>query len=152
MPEFYYREALKLGLKEMRACATKGVSSTLPNLDDLLQYENGKSRADLGVMMIPAELIVGARARSRSLSFARNFMPLLKEGTEFADKWQQLCLSHVKEGIRDPVKVWEYMNRYYVEEGNKRVSVLKFFGAAAVAAEVTRILPERNGDGSVDLY
>ena len=152
MPEFYYREALKLGQREMRACAAKGLSPTLPNLDDLLEYENGKSRTDLGVQMIPAELIVGTRARSRSLSFARNFMPLLEEGTEFAYKWQHLCQSHVKEGIREPVKVWEYLNRYYVEEGNKRVSVLKFFGASSVAAEVTRILPKKNGDVNVELY
>ncbi len=55
-----------------------------------------------------------------------------------------LCRSHLKEGIREPVKVYEYMNRYYVEEGNKRVSVLKYFDAVTVPARVIRVLPEKN--------
>ena len=33
------------------------------------------------------------------------------------------------------------MNRFYVEEGNKRVSVLKYFGAVSVPAYVIRIIP-----------
>ena len=44
------------------------------------------------------------------------------------------------------------MNRYYGEEGNKRCSVLKYFGAATVAARVIRVLPERTGDREVELY
>lgn len=59
---------------------------------------------------------------------------------------------HVEEGIRDPIKVYEYMNRYYVQEGNKRVSVLKFFGGDTVSATVIQILPERNGTREVELY
>ena len=42
---------------------------------------------------------------------------------------QKLSTSHEKEGIHEPIKAWEYMNKFYVEEGNKRVSVMKFFGA-----------------------
>ena len=75
-------------------------------------------------MQVPAEWIVGTRAASRANAFARNFMPLLAPHTEFGMKWGELCESHVEEGIRDNVKVYEYMNRYYVQEGNKRVSVL----------------------------
>lgn len=64
----------------------------------------------------------------------------------------QLCQSHLEEGIRDPVQLYEYMNRYYVAEGNKRVSILKYFDTATVAAQVTRVLPERTGDPDVELY
>ena len=49
----------------------------------------------------------------------------------------------LEEGIREPIKVYEYMNRFYVEEGNKRVSVLKFFGAVTIPAQVIRILPPK---------
>ena len=49
-----------------------------------------------------------------------------RRALEFTDKWKQLCESHLEEGIREPVLVYEYMNRFYVLEGNKRVSVLKF--------------------------
>ncbi len=79
-------------------------------------------------------------------------MPVLDEGTEFADKWEALYRSHISEGIRDPIKVFEYLNRYYVQEGNKRVSVLKFCGAYSVTAEVIRVLPERTNDEKIQLY
>ena len=44
------------------------------------------------------------------------------------------------------------MSRYYVQEGNKRVSVLKFFGAETVYAHVIRVMPEENGSREVALY
>ena len=44
------------------------------------------------------------------------------------------------------------MNRFYVQEGNKRVSVLKYFGAASIRAQVTRILPKRTGTPENELY
>ena len=78
-------------------------------------------------------------------------MPILEDGTEFADKWKRLCNAHLTEGIRDPIKAYEYMNRFYVEEGNKRVSVLKFFDALTIPGHVIRIMPEGSGD-DVDLY
>ena len=79
-------------------------------------------------------------------------MPLLPEDTEFASKWRSLYESHINEGIRDPIKVYEYLHRYYVEEGNKRVSVLKYCGAYSIAADVTRIMPEQDGSDEVKLY
>lgn len=152
VPELYYQEALKLGQKEVRSCAAKGISATLPVLDEILPAGTPLTATDLGVVQIPTEWIIGTKSFGRSSSFARNFMPLLEVGTEFAAKWQALCLSHLAEGIRNSVKVWEYMNRYYVVEGNKRVSVLKFFGSPVTSAEVLRILPERTGDKETELY
>ena len=155
--ETTYMEALKLGQKEYRACIARGVSPCLPVMDDFVPKELAVSGTDLGLIEIPTEFIVGTKTRGRGNSFAPKFMPLLAPATEFAVKWQRLCDAHMTEGIRDPIKAYEYMNRYYVEEGNKRVSVLKFFGAAQVSAQVTRVLPERNPDTAlyfelVDFY
>lgn len=36
------------------------------------------------------------------------------------------------------------MHYYYVQEGHKRVSVLRYFGAVTIPAMVTRILPQRS--------
>ena len=36
--------------------------------------------------------------------------------------------------MREPVQAFEFMNRFYVQEGNKRVSVLKYFGADAYSS------------------
>ncbi len=152
MSDQYYREALRLGQKEYRACIARGVSPVLPVLDDFVTDERVNLGVKLGVVDIPVEFIVGTKTRGRTNSFARNFMPILPENTEFGSKWIALCESHLRDGIRDPVKVYEYMNRYYVQEGNKRVSVLKFFGAVSIQADVIRVLPERGTGAESDLY
>ena len=151
MNEFYYRDALKLGQKEARARTVNGQSPCLPVLEDFVSSAMINTGVDLGLVQIPAELIVGTKTRGRVNAFAPNFMPVLEEGTEFADKWERLCQAHVTEGIRDPIKAYEYMNRFYVEEGNKRVSVLKFFDAVSIVGHVIRIMPTGDSE-EVELY
>ncbi len=152
MTDDYYKEALKLGQKEYNRCVSQGISPCLPVLDDFLSSENTSTGIDLGLVQIPSEFIVGTKTRGRVNAFAPNFMPMLEEGTEFSEKWKRLCDAHLTEGIRDPIKVYEYMNRYYVEEGNKRVSVLKFFDAPTITGNVTRIMPEKTDDPDTELY
>ena len=55
-------------------------------------------------------------------------------------------------GHPEPVKAYEFMNEFYIEEGNKRVSVLKYFGAVSVPANVTRIIPPQNDDKETRIY
>lgn len=147
-----YRKALSMGQKEYRSCVARGEYPYLSVLDELLPPERQSMGTELGLMQVPINLIVGTKTAGRTTAFARNFMPLLAEGTEFSDKWERLCNAHLKEGIRDPVLVYEYMNRYYVQEGNKRVSVLKFFDSVTIAANVIRILPERSNNPEVLAY
>ena len=149
MAELYYKEALKLGLKDYRAHVAKGQSPCLPVLDDFIPPERSAAGMELGVVSVPTEFLVGVKSRSRVNAFAPNFMPILEESSEFANKWEALCQAHLTEGIRDPVKVYEYMNRFYVEEGNKRVSVLKYFDAVSIPARVIRVLPEKNGETEI---
>ncbi|MDE6937244.1 MAG: BMP family ABC transporter substrate-binding protein, partial [Lachnospiraceae bacterium] len=47
---------------------------------------------------------------------------------------------------------FEYMNRFYVQEGNKRVSVMKYYGVVSVPGEVTRIIPNRTDDKENKIY
>ena len=150
--EIYYKEALKLGQKEVRSRTAKDKNPYLPVLDEIVPPEKALTGIHLGVVQIPVWFIVGTKTGGRVSAFAANFMPVLDEGTEFADKWEALYRSHISEGIRDPIKVFEYLNRYYVQEGNKRVSVLKFCGAYSVTAEVIRVLPERTNDEKIQLY
>ena len=152
MPVQEYAEALKKAQKEFRVCTARGEYPYLPALDDFLPKEEQLNTANLGTVQVPMEFIAGSKSGGRTQAFARNFMPLMEPESEFAAKWKSLCRAHLEEGIRDPIKAYEYMNRYYVEEGNKRVSVLKFFGADNVSAQVTRILPRRNETPEVNLY
>jgi len=87
------------------------------------------------------------------MTFAKDFMPLEVATSEFAMKWMALSEAHVTEGIRDPIKVYEYMNFFYVIEGNKRVSVLKYFDASAIRARVHRMIPKYDkSDRDIRLY
>lgn len=142
MPPIFYKDALRQGQKEFRACTARGEHPYLPVLSDFLPTDRLNRGVDLGCIQVPAEFVVGTLTQGRTNSFARNFMPLMDEGSEFAEKWRTLCASHLEEGVRDPIKAYEYMNRYYVQEGNKRVSILKFFKVDSVYAHVLSIPPE----------
>jgi len=106
----------------------------------------------LGLLEIPMELIVGTKTAGRRDAFAGNFMPLLDKSTEFGMKWIALCDSHFEEGIHDPIVCFEYLGKFYVQEGNKRVSVLKSLGARKIPGTVTRVLPVQDGSKEVELY
>lgn len=140
MPIPEYSKAHKAAVKAYRQ-GLHGGYPYLPVLDELLSFTETAGETDLGLIDIPAELIRGTKSAGRTKAFASNFMPLLDEDTEFAAKWSSLYQSHLEEGIREPVIACEYMNSYYIIEGNKRVSVLKYSGAVSVAGYVTRILP-----------
>ena len=141
-----YRNARKKGQKYIRQRVVRGLYPKLPVLDEILPGNRQMIGKDLGLVQVPLEWVVGTVSSARAVSFAGNFMPTAEDHSEFADKWQRLCESHLEEGIREPVHVYEYMNRFYVLEGNKRVSVLKYFDAVSVPAYVRRIMPERNQD------
>lgn len=148
----HYSSALKQGQKSYRSCMSKGEYPYLPVLDDLIPEEKSLTANDIGIVQVPAEFIIGTKTAGRTRVFARNFMPIAEDGSEFASKWERLCAAHLEEGIREPILVYEYMNRFYVEEGNKRASVLKYFDAVTIPARVKRIMPEMNGDISVKIY
>ena len=139
-----YRSALRAGQRAYRACVARGQSPYLAVLDDILVNVNIVAQEPLGLVEIPAESIVGTKTSGRHTAFAPNFMPLLEPDTEFAGKWSNLCDAHLDEGIHTPIIAYEFLNKFYVQEGNKRVSVLKYFDAVRIAGTVTRLVPERN--------
>lgn len=147
-----YSKASKQGKKDYQARMLRGEKPTLQVLDDIMPAKGAYFEMPLGLVQIPIEQIVGTKTVGRSNSFAGNFMPILREDTEFAAKWSNLSTSHVEEGIRDPIKAYEYMNKFYVEEGNKRVSVMKFFGVVSIPGNVTRIVPKRSEDKENKIY
>ncbi|MFQ8997724.1 BMP family ABC transporter substrate-binding protein [Allofournierella massiliensis] len=147
-----YKKAQKMGQRSFRACVSKGQYPYLQVLDDILENTELDSTQPLGVVNIPLDAIMGTKTEGRKTAFARNFMPLLGDRTEFAVKWSALCESQMEEGIRDPIEAVEFLNRFYVVEGNKRVSVMKYFGAGSIPGNVTRYIPKRNGSKEVNIY
>lgn len=140
----HYNKALRMGKKEYSNSISKGQGCLLTSLEALVKGTEIISTINLGVMEIPLKKVNGTYTHSRSTSFSKNFMPMNAENIEFKAKWIDLCNAHLTEGLRDPVKVYEFMNYYYVIEGNKRISVLKYFDAYSYHAEVIRLLPKKD--------
>lgn len=140
-----YREALKLGKKSCRASLLQGKSPYLPVLEPLLKNFEIVTQEPLGTIEIPLNRIAGTYYAGRQTSFTHDFLPLMPEGSEFTHKWISLCQAHLNEGISNPIVAYEFMNQFYVVEGHKRVSVLRYFHAVSIRGTVTRILP-RLGD------
>lgn len=103
-------------------------------------------------MEIPLSLVTGTRTAGRQNAFSKDFLPILPENSEFARKWITLYEAQMEEGIRDPILVYEFMHQFYVQEGNKRVSVMKYLDASRIMAKVIRVIPEKTDDPSVKLY
>lgn len=152
MGETEYTKALKLGERAYRAATLKGEYPYLPALDEFLQSSDIQTEAYLGLMEIPLDQIVGTKTIGRANSFARNFMPIMKEKSEFAMKWEAVFKYANEKGVNDPIVAYEFMNKYYVLEGNKRVSVMKYNGAYSIEGTVTRIVPKLTEDPQVRIF
>jgi basic membrane lipoprotein Med (substrate-binding protein (PBP1-ABC) superfamily) len=152
MGDSAFQEALKLGKREYKACVAAGKFPYLPVLDDILSREDIRTEQNMGQIQVPLDFVVGTSTMGRTYSFAANFMPILGSGTEFGVKWANLAEAQINEGIRDPIVAYEFMNRYYVVEGNKRVSVLKYFKADSVQAKVTRKIPVLTDEEHIKRY
>lgn len=147
-----YIAALKRGRRRYQDALAKGEYPYLSVLDDILAYTEIVSTVSLGDMDIPLSKVVGTKSAERTNAFANNFMPLLSEKSEFAGKWAALYDYQVREGIQDPIVVYEYMNQFYVQEGNKRVSVMKYLGAYSITGRVTRLIPRKTDELENRLY
>ena len=152
MPDTDYGYALKMGRKRYQDALARGEYPYLPVLDNILANTDIVATVNLGVMDIPLAKMVGTKTAERSSSFASNFMPLLPERSEFGAKWTSLYKYQVEEGIQEPVVAYEFMNQFYVQEGNKRVSVMKYLGAYSIPGSVTRLIPKRTDDKENRLY
>ena len=148
-----YARALRTGQREYKELVSAGRNPYPAVLDELLSDISTELTQIVGLVEIPTDQIVGTRSGGRIWAFTAGFYPLLDAESEFATKWVSLCLANMSdEGIRDPIVCYEYLGNFYVQEGNKRVSVLKHFGATRIPAMVTRILPKTDDSPRVKAY
>ena len=148
-----YSKALKQGHKEAKVRTAAGKSPFPKVLDEILPSLDSLVYQEVGLVEIPAGRIVGTVSAGRITAFSASFHPLLGADTEFAAKWMNLCEAHLSdEGIREPILCYEYLGNFYVQEGNKRVSVLRSFGAPRIPGNVRRILPAVSDEPQIKAY
>jgi len=148
-----YALALKKGQKEYRERIAAEKEPYPAVLDEIRQADPSDVVVDVGLVEIPAERILGTKSAGRISAFSHSFLPLLDSRSEFASKWMSLCAAHMGEtGITDPIECYEYLGNFYVQEGNKRVSVLRHFEAPRIPGNVKRILPTPSEEPRIKAY
>ena len=147
-----YVSAQKLALREYKELTAAGKDPYPAVLDKIIP--NGSDAAvNVGLVEIPAHRIVGTKSAGRITAFTASFRPLLELDTEFGAKWVSLCAAHLgDEGIREPIVCYEYLGNFYVQEGNKRVSVLRHFGCPKILGTVKRVMPAPSDDPRIKAY
>ena len=148
----FYSRARREGLRVYHAAIQANADPYLPVLEDLEPNLSQLSRLSLGILTIPLDRVVGSVSQGRSYAFANGFLPILEGGSEFASKWERLCESVEAEGVNQPITALEYLGYYYVIEGNKRTSVMKFLNATDIEADVTRVYPSKSDDPRIVSY
>ncbi len=147
-----YQQALKNAQREYRMLTAEGRDPYPAVLDHQTEYHEGCTLRNIGTMEIPIDRIVGVKSSGRTAAFTAGFAPLLPAESEFGIKWINLCASHLSSGIREPIICYEFLGDFYVQEGNKRVSVLKHFGAPRVSAVVIRVVPDFSEKPHIQAY
>lgn len=148
-----YDLALKAGQKEAKELTAAGKNPNPVVLDEILPEGTPDTAQEVGLLEIPSHRIVGVKSAGRITAFTASFNPLLDRNSEFAFKWIALCDAHLGDtGIRDPIECYEYLGNFYVQEGNKRVSVLRHFGAPRIPGNVRRIVPPVSEEPRIKAY
>ncbi|MCR5808996.1 MAG: BMP family ABC transporter substrate-binding protein [Clostridiales bacterium] len=148
-----YVKARNLALKEKKELEAAGLSPYPAVLDEVFPGALHANPIELPVQEIPADRIIGTVSAGRISAFSASFLPLPEADSEFAMKWTALLSAHLSDaGIRDPIECYEYLGDFYVSEGNKRVSVLRYFGAVRIPAKIRRVLPEDISDPANAAY
>ena len=147
-----YLQAQKAGQREYKLLVAEGKDPYPAVLENIPAYRGDENTVRVGILEIPIERIVGIKSAGRVTAFSAGFMPLLPPESEFGIKWINLCAAHLGSGIRESVVCYEYLGNFYIQEGNKRVSVLRHFGAATVSASVIRVLPAPSEEPRIQAY
>ena len=148
-----YRKAQKRGKRTVRKLERQGVNPYLLSLDSFLDKDESVDYIHIGVMDIPTEKIVGVSTSEKQELYSVDFLPLTNPNTDFSTKWCKIYWNYLSnKGVRCPISCYEYMGKFYVTDGIKRVSIAKCHGAPTVSASVTRLLPKENDTAEVKRY
>lgn len=148
-----YRKAQRKGKKSVRKMGRQGVNPYLLSLDSFLDEKEITERVNLGVMDIPTDKIVGIATHDKSELYSCDFLPLSNPDTDFSTKWCKLYWYYLSnKGVRCPISCYEYMGKFYIVDGIKRVSIAKCHGVPTITASVVRLMPEKTDDPEIIRY
>lgn len=149
-----YRTANRTAIRAQRTAEKQGTALHPTPMNSILAEDILSYTIDLGVREIPVNQIVGiASASEKSNEYTADFLPLTSGGSKLSHQWCQLYASITDNtGITNPIRCYEYLGKFYVQDGMKRVSVLKYLGIETVSAQVVRYMPKRTVDKAIQNY
>ena len=114
------------------------------SFDEVKKSERATGGLSLGRRDVEVSRIVGSVGRYRQ--FDRGFMP--KKGS-LQGKWKRVDRAFVRGEELPPVSLYKIGDRYFVQDGNHRVSVARYQGVEMIDAEVVELLTPASVRGRV---
>jgi hypothetical protein len=109
-------------------------ASRVPSLGEASRTSGARNKLRLGRRVVAVEKIVGSVGRSRDFDGA--FLPIRRS---LEERWKRVDRAFHRGIELPPVVLYELADRYYVVDGNHRVSVARYQGVQWIEAEVTRL-------------
>lgn len=154
--EFYeqYQKAYALANRNLQRDKKLGLSRTPVVLEDILDKSMIANKIDLGITDIPTNLITGIAHQSQALTlYTRAFLPTSDPDSDYAEHWIGLYHEFVNQGsFCKEIKCVEYLGKFYVIDGLKRVSVARCMESCTISAHVIRIMPVKNDTTEILQY
>ena len=105
-----------------------------PSFREAARDFGARNKRRLGRRVVAVEEIVGSVGRSGD--FDRDFLPVRRD---LEEKWKRVDRAFHRGVDLPPVELNELCGRYFVVDGNHRVSVARYQGVRWIEAEVTRL-------------
>jgi len=131
----FHRALLKASIRRwrgrlLRDCAHEHLLSFEDAKDALTRWTQGY----LGMRTVEVDKITGSVGRYRDFDGA--FLPLKKS---MVDRWGRIDRAYHRGDELPAVSLYKIGDRYFVRDGNHRVSVARYHRVAAIDAEVVEI-------------
>ena len=131
----FRRARRRASLRRMKARVRKDLASNrLLSFDEVKGSLGAFNQVYLGMRVVPVEKIVGSVNRYRD--FDRTFLPT-KASLE--TRWKHIDRAYHRAEELPPVSLYKIGEKYFVVDGNHRVSVASYQGTEMIDAEVIEI-------------
>ena len=150
----HYRRAYALAKRKLLENKKLRFPLTPVSLNMILDDGMISRKQELGILEIPTNLIVGvAEDSERRQLYTKDFLPVSPPDSDYADQWCRLYQALLTKADYDnPISCYEYLGKFYVCDGMKRVSAAKYHSVTCLRAHVIRILPLNAASRGVSLY
>jgi hypothetical protein len=109
-------------------------SSRAPSLEEAARISGARNKMRLGRRIVAVEKIVGSVGRSRDFDGA--FLPVRRS---LEERWKRVNRAFHLSVDLPPIVLYKLDGRYFVLDGNHRVSVARYQDLQWIEAEVTQL-------------